>query len=58
MQMTDGSSVNLDSSRIISAPEKALFLLSLTMVGFLGKPGGFPAVTPLTGEPGRDALVR
>ena len=36
MQMTDGSSVSLDSSRIISAPEKALFLLSLTMVAFSG----------------------
>ena len=36
MQMADGSSVNLDVSRIITAPEKALLLLSLTMVAFSG----------------------
>ena len=34
MRMTDGSSVTLDTSRMISAPEKALGLLSLTIVVF------------------------
>ena len=32
MQMSDGSTVNLDSSGIISTPERALSLLSLTIV--------------------------
>jgi hypothetical protein len=36
MQMVDGSRVSLDSSGIISAPEKALLLLSLTMVALSG----------------------
>ena len=34
MEMTDGSIVNLDSSSIISMPERALRLLSLTIVVF------------------------
>ena len=36
MQMTDGSKVILDSSGMISVPEKALMLLSLTIVVFAG----------------------
>lgn len=41
MQMADGSSVSLDISRLISAPEKALLLLSLTMVAFSGSLAAF-----------------
>ena len=36
MQMADGSKVILDSSGMISVPEKALMLLSLTIVVFAG----------------------
>ena len=41
MQLADGSSVSLDSSSIIAAPEKALFLLSMTMVAFSGSLAAF-----------------
>lgn len=34
MEMADGSTIRLDSSRLIWAPERALFLLSLTIVTF------------------------
>ena len=36
MRLADGSSVSLDKTRMISAPEKALSLLSLTIVVFAG----------------------
>ena len=36
MQMADGSKVMLDSAKMISVPEKALMLLSLTIVVFAG----------------------
>ena len=36
MRMDDGSSVSLDGPKMISAPEKALSLLSLTIVVFAG----------------------
>ena len=36
MRMSDGSSVSLDGPKMISAPEKALSLLSLTIVVFAG----------------------
>ncbi len=41
MRMADGSSVSLDVSRIISAPEKALLLLSLAMMAFSGSLAAF-----------------
>ena len=36
MQMADGSSVSLDRAKLISAPEKALAFLSLTIAAFSG----------------------
>ena len=50
MEMTDGSIVKLDSSNMILAAERALLLLSLTVVVFAGSPAGLSPAEYLAGD--------